>query len=234
MEFRINQYEDFLTALEQAGFTMAGGNADGIYALIPWNWNEEPPYPTKVAWHTGDADTDPWQWRIRVLEEDRGIAYGKFFFKKSGFITRDWYPCFLAARRAGRSFAQTYADGKLSHEAKDLYEIIDRQGPIALHRLKTEAGVRKENQAAFERTLVELQMGLFVTIGGTEQKISQEGSPFGWSSTVFSTTEAFWGPEVFAVAGGISREDALERIRTQILTLNPQAKEAKIKKFILG
>lgn len=231
---KINNYQDFLDALTETGFSMAGGNSEGIFALIPWSWTDEPPYPTKVAWHTGDPDTDPWQWRIRVLEEKRGIAYGKFFFRKSGFMTRQWAPYFLAARRSGQTFREAYAGGTLSHDAKNLHEIIESQGPIALHRLKTEAGVQKENQAQFERTLVELQMGLFITIDGAEQKISQEGSPYGWSSTVFSTTEEFWGPAVFEEAASLTKETALAQIRNQILALNPDAKEAKIKKFILG
>lgn len=37
--------------------------------MISWNWNETPSYDTPVRWHTGDPETDPWEWRIRVLDE---------------------------------------------------------------------------------------------------------------------------------------------------------------------
>ena len=234
MDLMIKNYKDFLAGLAKVGFTMAGGNPEGIFALIPWGWQELPPYPTKVAWHTGDPDRDPWQWRIRILEENRGIAYGKVFFKKGGFITKLWYPYFLAARRSGQTFQALYSDGTISHEAKQLYEIIQTRGPIPLHRLKIEAGVQKADNSQFERTLVELQMGLFITIHGTEQKVSQDGKPYGWSSTVFSTTEQFFGPAVFEEAQSISKEIALDKIRNQILLLNPNATPGKIKKFILG
>ncbi len=234
MDIKIRSYEDFLEAVNKAGFSMSGGNSEGIFSAISWNWKAEPPYATPVSWHTGDREFDPWQWRVRILEEARGISYGKVFFKKGGFITRQWAPYFLSARRRGLSFQQAYQDGTISHAAKSIYEIIENEGSIALHRLKAEAGISKASQSAFERTLVELQMGLFITINGEEQKVSLEGAAYGWSSTVFTTTEKFWGPEVFKEAQDITQETALDSIRQQILSLNPAAKDSKIRKFILG
>lgn len=91
----IQNYTDFLAALNRAGFSMGGGNNEGIYSVMNWNWNQQPPYPTPVAWHTGDREMDPWEWRMRVLDEGLGIGYGKFFFKKSGYITKKWFHLFL-------------------------------------------------------------------------------------------------------------------------------------------
>jgi hypothetical protein len=70
----IKDYNDFVNALLTAGFSIGGGNADGIYAVVPWGWNQEPPYETPVRWHTEDPETDPWEWRIRVLDERDDIA----------------------------------------------------------------------------------------------------------------------------------------------------------------
>jgi hypothetical protein len=111
-------YDDFVETLLNAGFSMGGGSADGIYAVIDWGWNEQPPYDTPIAWHTDDPETDPWEWRMRVLDERNDIAYAKVFFKKSGFITKEWYPYFLAVRRSGLSFDEAYENGKISHFAK--------------------------------------------------------------------------------------------------------------------
>jgi hypothetical protein len=115
----IRCFEDFVKVLLNAGFSMGGGNDEGIYAVIPWGWNEPPPYDTlPIAWHTDDPETDPWEWRMRVLDERDDIAYGKLFFKKSGFITKDWYPYFLAVRRGNMSFDESYDNGTISHFAK--------------------------------------------------------------------------------------------------------------------
>ncbi|NCC49563.1 MAG: hypothetical protein EOM13_10995 [Clostridia bacterium] len=75
-------------------------------------------------------------------------------------------------------------------------------------------------------------MGLFITMSGRRQKISAQGEHYGWSSTVFCTTERFWGESVFREAAAIRRDDAVERISRQILRLNPQAIQARISRFI--
>lgn len=229
----IRNYNDFVDALLAAGFSLAGNN-DGIYAVVPWGWNDAPPYETPVSWHTGDPETDPWEWRIRVLDERDDIAYGKIFFKKSGFITKEWYPYFLAARRGGVSFEEAYEDGTISHFAKRIYESVAENGTLPLDGIKQVAGFSKEDKSGFDRALTELQMRMFLTVCGSRQKLSQKGEEYGWSSTVFCTTEAYFGENVFAQAAKISKDEAAEKIRTQILRLNPDAQDKKIKKFIFG
>ena len=92
----IQNFEDFCRELNSCGFSMGGGNAKGIFALIDYDWMNQDMLDTPVKWHCGDPEVDPWEWRMRVLEERTDIAYSKVFFKTSGFITRDWYPCFYA------------------------------------------------------------------------------------------------------------------------------------------
>ena len=230
----IRNYNDFIEALLPAGFSMSGGNPDGIYAVVPWGWNETPPYDTPVSWHTGDPETDPWEWFARVLDERDDIVYAKLFFKKGGFITRKWYPYFLATRRAGWTFEEAYAEGEISHFAKRIYELIVCNGSLPRHTLRMLGGFSKEDNSAFDRALIELQMKMYLTICGRQQKLSQMGMEYGWSSTVFCTVESFFDAEVFDKADKMSAEEAAGAIREQILKLNPSAEEKKISKFIFG
>ena len=230
----VRNYNDFVEALLSAGFSMGGGNADGIYAIINWGWNEPPPYETPIAWHTDDPETDPWEWRMRVLNERNDIAYAKLFFKKSGFITKEWYPYFLSARRGGDSFDEAYEDGTISHSAKRIYDVVSAHKNIPLHSIKEAGEFAKEDKSAFDRALTELQMKMFITMCGTQQKLSQKGEAHGWSSTAFCTTEHFFGEAVFNEADKISKDAAVQKIREQILKLNPAAQDKKIMKFILG
>lgn len=228
----IRCYEDFVEALLAAGFSMGGGNDEGIYALIPWNWNEEPPYETPVSWHTGDRETDPWEWRMRVLDERNDIAYGKLFLKKSGYITRAWYPHFWALRRGGLPFDEAYQNGVISFEAKRIYDVLREHGTLPLHALKPLSGFSKENQSRFDKALVELQARLYVTMCGRQQKLSQKGEEYGWSSTVFCLPEAFFGDDIAKEAARITPAQATEKITGQILRLNPEAQPKKIARFI--
>lgn len=230
----IQNYSDFVKALLDCGFSLGGGSGQGIFSLITWDWKEEPPYDTPVRWHTGDPGTDPWEWRIRVLEERDDIAYGKVFFKKSGYISKEWYPYFLAARRGKMSFAEKYEEGGASPWAKRIYQVLQEEDAVPLHSLKKLAGFSGEEKSQFERALVELQMGLFITMCGRQQKISQAGAEYGWSSTVFCVTERFWDGRVFSDALKIREQEAIDKIAGQVYRLNPQAQMKKVLKFIKG
>jgi hypothetical protein len=230
----IRNYEDFVSAVLAAGFSMGGGNDEGIFSVINWGWNDSPPYETPVRWHTGNPDTDPWEWRIRVLDERKDIAYAKVFFKKSGYISKEWAPYFLAVRRGNTGFDEEYDAGLVSHNAKRIYETILEYETLPVHAIKQVAGFDSAEKSAFDRALTELQMKLYLTMCGRQQKVSQKGEQYGWSSTVFTTTETFWGEDVFTQASKVDEKQAIERIKEQILKLNPVADEKKMMKFIKG
>lgn len=223
----IHQYQDFCTALEQTGFTIGGENPEGIFTLCSW-------FGPEIAWHTEDPETDPWEWRMRVLDQRNDIAYAKVFFRKSGYITKEWYPYFLAARRGNVSLAEAYAAGHVGAEAKRIYELVAAEGAVPVHRIKLEGGFSKEDKSRFDRALTELQMGLYLTMCGRACKLSKQGEAYGWSSTVFCTTEAFWGPEVFDRAAGITPAEAERAVSERVLAIHPEAPPKKLKKFIYG
>jgi hypothetical protein len=230
----IRCYDDFISALLAAGFSMGNSNAEGIYALIEWEWNEQPTDDTPVRWYTGDPVTDPNEWLGSILNERDDIAYGKLFFKKSGYITKEWYPYFLAARRDGRDFEDAHADGKISHFAKRIYDVVSDHETIPVEEIKRLGGFLRENKSGFDRALTELQMKMFICPCARRYKISQKGEEYGMASTVFCTTEHLFGQSVFDQADKIAKAAAAQKIREQILKLNPTAQDKKIEKFIFG
>ena len=230
----VQNYDDFIEALLIAGFSMGGGSADGIYAIIERGWNEEASPDSSIRWHTGDPETDPWEWINRTLDERNDIAYGKLFFKKSGYITKKWFPLFLAVRRGGVEFDDAYEDGTISHFAKRIYDIVSANETIPVEEIKRLGGFSREDKSRFDRTMTELQMKLFISPCGRRMKVSKNGEEYGWSSTVFCTTERFWDESIFEEATKTTADEAFEKIKTQILKLNPSAEDKKIKKFILG
>ena len=86
----IKNYNDFINALLNAGFSGAiGGKDDGVFGLFRYGWGAED--ESSIHWHTGDPETDPWEWRMRVLNERSDIAYSKVFFR-SPFV-KDFLKC---------------------------------------------------------------------------------------------------------------------------------------------
>lgn len=228
----LQNFKDFCRELNTCGFSMGGGNAKGIYAVIDVDWTNENVQDSPIRWFSGDPEIDPWEWRMRVLEERDDIAYSKAFFKTSGFITKEWYPYFYAVRRNGESFEDAYERGVISNAAKRIYEVVS-EGHIAMHEIKALGGFGKAEKSQFDRAMLELQMGLFITMSGRQQKKNKYGIEYGWDSTVFTTVENFWAERGFEIPE-LDAEESYEKIRRQILHLNPAAEEKTIRKFIAG
>jgi len=231
---KIHNYDDFIETLLTAGFCMGNSNAEGIYAILEFEWNEQLAYETPVRWFTGDPVTDPNAWISRVLEERNDITYGKLFFKKSGYITKEWFPYFLAVRQGGVSFDEAHDNGLISHFAKRIYDVVSTNETLAVEEIKRLGGFSRENKSVFDRALTELQMKLFISPCGRRYKVSQKGEEYGMASTMYCTTERFWGDEIFEKTDNINPDEAVEKIRKQILKLNPSAEDKKISKFIHG
>lgn len=229
----ICSYGDFINALLEAGFSMGSSNAENIFTLCAYDLQSDQ-VSEQIRWHTGDAETDPWEWRMRVLDERQDITYAKVFFKKSGYITKQWYPYFLAARRGGKSFADAYAEGTITHWAKRIYEVVVEHGALPVYTLKQLAGFSREDAPKFDRALVELQMKMYLTMCGKQQKRSQKGQEYGWSSTVFCTVERFFGEDVWQQSTRITEREAIEKISAQIERINPKAEPKNMLKFIKG
>lgn len=228
----LHNFSDFCTALYECGFSMGGGNAKGIYAILSYGCQEQGNFDSPIKWHTGEPETDPWEWRMRVLEERDDIAYSKFFFRTSGYITKEWYPYFYAVRRQGGAFEEAYENGTVSGTAKKIYEIVSG-GKIAMNEIKQVGGFHREDNAKFERAIVELQLRMFITICGRAQKRNKYGEGYGWNSTVFATVEDFWSERGCSIPD-LDPSRSYDKIKAQILKLNPEAERKKIDKFIRG
>ena len=229
----IRNFDNFVRELRIAGFSQFGGSKDGVATLFRYGWNTQPG-DEPVQWFSGDPDRDPWHWRERVVTERNDIAYAKVFFQKHGFITQEFYPYFLAARRKGRDFEDAYADGLHSRAALRIYECLRENGALPVHDIKPMAGFGRDEKSAFERALTELQMGLYITVCGHARKISRAGESYGWASDVYCLTEAFFPGEVFERAALLTEKEAAEKIGAQVYRINPGAQPGKIRRFIYG
>ncbi len=221
----ITCFDDFCRELRKAGFSVGGSNGEGIFTICDY-------YAANVSFHTGERDTDPWEWRIRVLDETTDISYAKVFLKKSGFITEEWYPYFYTVRRKGNSFEDSYFSGSMSHMAKNVYDFLIKSETAAFDEIKRGLGIAKEDAPGFEKALIELQSGMYITMCGAQRKKSAKGEEYGWSSTCFTSAEHRFGDDMVKRAEKLTPQAAFDTIKNRILELNPRATDKAIKKFI--
>jgi len=112
-----------------------------------------------------DAHDDPghvtWGWKDELLGA-RVWYYAKVLRKKSTFIAHDALPYFYALSEnygaPEEDYLQQYREGRLSHEAKTIYEALLSQGPLDSPALRRAARMTtRESDAAFNRAMLTLQ-----------------------------------------------------------------------------
>jgi hypothetical protein len=114
----------------------------------------------------GDPDISKcWGWKDSSLDK-KWWYYGKLLRRRATLISLDMLPYFYAlSDNFGEltDYLAEYEDGKMTAEAKAIYEAILENGPLDTVRLRREARMSAESaKSRFDRALVELQVGLKV------------------------------------------------------------------------
>jgi hypothetical protein len=106
-----------------------------------------------------------WGWKDHSLDK-KWWYYGKLLRRRATLASLDLLPAFYAcSENYGdlNDYLAEYEDGKMTAEAKAIYEAILEHGPLDTVRLRREARMSAESaKSRFDRALVELQVGLKV------------------------------------------------------------------------
>lgn len=217
----IRTFHEFSSLVDQLGFMPLSANRTSFPSVEGLT--------ERSAWHTG-LETDPWVWRIRIVDERRA-AYAKLFQGKLGFVSLEWYPVFLAARRRGEDVESVYRDGLLGHAAKRIYLLFDENPDLATHEIKALAGFGRDSKSEYESGIVELQMSMFVTVQGMTRMTSRRGEPHSWPATSFTTVERWAGPEMIEQSLRMDPEGARDRIIERVAEIVPGIDPGKAARF---
>lgn len=182
-------------------------------------------------WWTDDPARDPWIWRMLIAEYE-DIAYGKFFDKKAGFVSKEWFPAFANYRRDGYDYEGLYEDGKMKNGARrilDTLELNDEAVGLEMMsgQLRKKAGVEK----GFDGLLIDLQMKSFLLISRFQQKKSKKGIEYGWHLPTFMTPETKWGYD-FVNGEDEDPEASYQRIEERIRSFFPAADPKTLRKAL--
>ena len=215
--------DDLLELVREVGFLPLFSND------IPGFSVEE--HTPAADWWTDDPARDPWAWR-QVLAPNEQVAYGKFFDKKAGFVSREWFPAFANYRRDGYDYEGFYEDGKMKARARKILDTLEPdENAVGLERtsgqLRKLAGVEK----GFDGAMIDLQMQSFLLISRFRRKRNRRGEEYGWHLPSFMTPETKWGYD-FVNSAEEKPEKSLERMIRQITEAFPGAEESAIRKLI--
>ena len=182
-------------------------------------------------WWTDDPERDPWIWRMMLAEYD-DIAYGKFFDRKAGFVSKQWFPAFANFRRDGYDHEGLYEDGKMKGGAKKILDALELDENGVSHELmsgqiRKKAGVEK----GFDGLMIDLQMQSFLLISRFQQKTNKKGIAYGWHLPSFMTPETKWGYD-FVNGEDEKPSESYARIEKQIILFYPDADCREIRKVM--
>lgn len=182
-------------------------------------------------WWTGNEETDPWVWRM-LLAEDPGIAYGKVFRGRAGFVSKKWLPYFASYRRDGYDFDARYEDGRASHKCKKIISLLERQKQLPSYSIKAIAGFSKNGERGFEGALTLLQMQTYLTVRSFTRKQSKTGEYYGWHVAVYSLTENKFGYDHITKAYGLGAAGSKEKLIKQLIYVNSDVTHSEADKFL--
>jgi hypothetical protein len=185
-------------------------------------------------WWSGDIERDPWEWREMIARTGQ-VAYGKFFDKKAGFISKEWFPYFANYRRDGYDFDALWDDEKVSMKQKkimDLFAEKNADAELYSFEVKQRAGFGKGGEKNFEGVVTDLEMKTYLCIRDFRQRKNKKGEPYGWAIAVYATPEHIFGYE--QVTDAYKEEPIVsgKRIVKHMMEVYPIATAEQIRKVI--
>ena len=214
--------EELLALVRKVGFLPLFSNS------IPGFSVEE--HTPSADWWTGTA-ADPWAWR-QVLAPHPEVAYGKFFDRKAGFVSREWFPCFANYRRDGYDWEGMYEDGRMTGRCRRILDVLSLN-ENAEGRAMLSCDLRKQAalEKGFEGALTDLQMKSFLIMSDFRQRRNRRGEEYGWHVAELMTPETKWGYDAVNTCDEKPAE-SWRRISEQVRKFRPIAGDAEIRKVL--
>jgi hypothetical protein len=210
----LKTYADFLKRVETAGFLPLSPLLPGLPSL-----SDE---TSKASWHTGDPETDPWQWKDRAAAE-KHMAYGCVLNGQKGFIAPRLYASFFAACHPMPAMPDRWETGEIPQAVWDVWQLFEKKPALSTSDIRKQLGVtQKQGGSRVDAALVRMQQEFYITVAGNRRKISKEGQPFGWPSSFFERVSD-WAPAEWlgTPAGPLPAQAAWKNILSAASALAP-------------
>lgn len=221
---RIRSWRELIGWIDQVGFLPLFKNEIQGFSA------EE--HTCDLYWWTGDPAQDPWEWRELIARSGQ-VAYGKFFGRKAGFISRAWFPHFANWRRDGYDFDSRWDDALASVRQKRIMDQFAVKNELYSFELKHLAGFGKGGEKNFEGTVTDLQMEGYLLIRDFRQRLNKRGQPYGWPISVYTTPEALWGYDHISSVYSAEPARSRELVYQQVQKNFPAATESTLR-AVLG
>ena len=180
-----------------------------------------------------------WEWKGPIIREGH-CAYGKFFNRKAGFVSREWLPDWLNYRRS-----RTLAPNEDAAALDDVVmQTIEVEGSATIQELRRmlgfargrsrrratdpESEVAEDEKISLDPILTRLQMEGRLVIADFEYNLDRHGNPYGWGVARYMAPKALYG----ALQPGRTPAESYARIHDHFRELFPDVAENRLLKLI--
>ena len=177
-----------------------------------------------VVFPDGGWDWPLWKWKGQIVTE-MPCLYGKFFNKKAGFISRQWWADFCNYRRSKypRPSDETIEGAIL--------ETLRMNGSLITRELRSACGFNgKGMRSKFDGYITRLEMATYIVTEDFVYPRDKHGREYGWGWSLLNTPEARYGKESCICSR--SAEQSFQRLVAQFQKILPSATDNQIQKLV--
>lgn len=188
-------------------------------------------------WFTDEEGA--WEWKGPIIREGH-CAYGKFFNRKAGFVSREWLPDWINYRRS-RHLAP-------NEDAAALDDVVMQtilvEGTATIQELRRMLGFARgrgrrtaadpesefpeDEKISLDPILTRLQMEARLVIADFEYNVDRRGNTYGWGIARYTAPESLYGPQT----AGCTPAESFDRIYGHFRRLFPEAPDRALRKLI--
>ena len=213
-------------ATELMGYIQQVGFLPLLYCNIPGFSADEAVDPDcrYVILDDGSWDWPLWDWKGPIVTEG-DCVYGKFFNKKAGFVSREWWPDLYNWRRHSHPAP---APGSIE---ETILMTLREHGSLITRELRAACGFTgTKMRSRFDGYVTRLQMACRIVTQDFVYPRDKHGHEYGWGWALLTTPEQLLGKE--ACQCHRTPQESLDRILTHLKGILPRASEKEIMKLI--
>lgn len=165
-----------------------------------------------------------WQWKGQIVTE-MPCMYGKFFNRKAGFISKEWWADFCNYRR----YKFSRPDDDTIEGA--ILDTLQMNGSMITRELRAACGFNGSKlRSKFDEYLTRLEMGTYIVTEDFVYPHDKHGREYGWGWSLLNTPEDLYGKD--ACLCEHTPEESYKRIHDHLKNILPEASDKQIKKLI--
>lgn len=216
---QISSAPQMMEAIQELGFVPL------LYSGIPgFSAEEMVDEDSRYVVYDDGWDWPMWKWKGPIINEG-GCVYGKFFDKKAGYISLDWWPDFCNWRRSVNPMPE---EGSIEEA---ILLTLQEHGSLITRELRSACGFTgPKMRSRFDAYVTRLQMACRIVTEDFVYPRDRHGREYGWGWSLLTTPERLYGRD--ACHCDRSPQDSRDRILQHLHGILPNATPQQLLKLI--